>query len=280
VTVRGRTAATILAAVALSVTGCTGTETKAAARAASAQTAAQVVAAANSKTLAAKSAKVALQVTTTAKGQAPVELTGTGAYDTVSGDTSMRIIVPTVGEIEVRTVDRTVYAKLPAELAGSLGGKPWVKLDAKALAAAGMGQLSQLNPAEQLGYLHGVTGDAEVVGEEAVDGTPTTHYRVTIDLDRAAKSAPAPSRASIAEARKALGAATLPADVWIDAEGRVRKFATTMEMTPTSVAGAAGATGPMTVDLTVAYSDFGTAVDVTAPPAAEMTDLSALTGGR
>jgi hypothetical protein len=270
----------LLAALVLGLTGCTGGsgdgEPKAAAETASA---ASIVQAANTKTLAARTAKVDLQYKITSSGQAPIDMTGTGAVDLTSGNSQLTMTMPGLGETELRTVDRTMYLKLPAQFAG-MAGKPWLRLDAKGMAGAGLGQLSQLSPADQLSYLKGVSEDVTTVGKETVDGVSTTHYRAKLDLDRAGKSMSAEAQSRFAEARKLLSSTTLPADVWVDDNGMLRKFEVTLAMTPAKAATAVpGApTGPMTMVVSQRYSDLGKPVSVTAPPASQFTDMSRALG--
>jgi hypothetical protein len=278
---RGRTATglTIVAAVVIGLAGCTGDAKGQAAPTVSATVSpADIVLAANTKTIAAKSARIAMQYTITQPGQPPVKMSGGGAFDMVTGNTEMRMTIPGFGDTEVRLVDGTMYTKLPAELTKSFGGKPWVKVDAKAMAAAGLGQLARMSPAEQLGYLKGIGKDVTTVGKETVGGTPTTHYRATVDLDQAAKAASPDLRRGITEARKSLGFPVLPADVWVDEDGLLRKFAVTMTVTPPKSAGANAPSGPATVAFTQEYSDLGAPVKITAPPASQVVDMGQLTG--
>jgi hypothetical protein len=270
----------LLAALALGLTGCTGGSDDGTPKAAvETASAASIVQAANTKTLAARTAKVDLQYKITSSGQAPMDLTGTGAVDLTSGNSQLTMTMPGLGETELRTVDRTMYLKLPAQFAG-MAGKPWLRLDAKGMTGAGMGQLSQLSPADQLAYLKGVSEDVTTVGKETVDGVSTTHYRAKLDLDRAAKSMSAEAQKSFAEARKSLSSTVLPAEVWVDDEGMLRKFEVTLAMTPpkaaTAVPGAP--TGPMTMVVSQRYSDLGKPVTVAAPPASQFTDMSTVLG--
>jgi hypothetical protein len=288
VTVRGRTARglALLAALAIGLTGCTGGSgasggSGGSGARADTPSAAQIVRAANTKTLAARTARVDLRYEITSSGQAPIDLTGTGSVDLTSGNSQLTMTMPGLGAAELRTVDRTMYLKLPAQFAG-LGGKPWLRLDAKGMAGAGLGQLTQLSPADQLAYLKGASEDVTTVGKETIEGTPTTHYRATLDLDLAAKTMSAGARKTLAEARKSLSSPRLPADVWVDEAGVLRKFEITLTVTPpksaTPVPGAP--TGPMTMVVSQRYSDLGTPVTVTAPPASQFTDMSKDLPGR
>jgi hypothetical protein len=265
----------VLAALAIGLTGCTGDADGDGTSAARGETtsAAEVVQAANTKTLAARSATIDLQYKIVSSGT-PMDLTGTGVVDLAGGDTRLAMTMPGLGDTELRIVDHRMYLKLPAQFA-SLSPKPWVRLDDEGMATAGLGQLTQLNPADQLAYLKGVSQDVTTVGKESIDGTPTTHYRATLDLDKAAEAMPAAARKNLAEARKTLSTGTLPADIWVDEQGMLRKFEVTLKLNPPKAAAVPGApAGPMTMLVSQRYSDLGKPVTVTAPPASQVTELS------
>ena len=57
-----------------------------------------------------------------------------------------------------------------------------------------------------------------------MSGTETTHYRTTVDLELALETAPASQQSTI-QALIDAGTTFLPADVWIDGDGLVRKIA-------------------------------------------------------
>ena len=61
--------------------------------------------------------------------------------------------------------------------------------------------------------------------------------------------------------------ATLPVDVWVDAQDRPVRFAATFE------------TGPVAAKVRLDLFDYGADVRVTAPPADEITSLGGLLGG-
>jgi hypothetical protein len=130
------------------------------------------------------------------------------------------------------------------------------------------------NPADQLKYLRAVSGKAKKVGTEEVRGTKTTHYRVTVDLDKYPDLAPKGQRAKLRTQVKRLeqliGAKSYPAEVWIDSKQLVRRMSLTMPMK------AAGTTRT-TMHMTMEFFDFGAPVDVTIPPADQVVDISTLT---
>jgi hypothetical protein len=178
----------------------------------------------------------------------------------------------------------TVYEKFPPALAATLpSGKSWVKVD---LAAAGrkvgvdVNALSQGqagDPSQTLDYLRGASSDIKKVGSEDVRGTQATHYRAVVDLNKAAAESPKASEA-IKSTIKLLGTATQPVDVWVDAEGRVRRMKYAVDLSKSKVPTSTGVPGSVT--FTLDLFDFGVPVQATLPPADQVVDLGALTGGR
>jgi hypothetical protein len=164
--------------------------------------------------------------------------------------------------------------KLPPELGAPT---PWVKVD---LAASGLHggadgaqlrQFQQADPTQFLAYLRGVSDEVETLGREAVRGVGTTHYRATVDLERASREAGAftdPER--FRQLVEQLGTSTVDLDVWVDDEGRVRRqrFEQPLPEPP-------GATVGVTLEL----FDYGAPVEVSAPPADQVTDLTELLSG-
>ena len=180
------------------------------------------------------------------------------------------------GNMEMIMDGRVIYMKIPA-LAAQSGGKPWFKLDLDELlksgGMAGLDQLQNSDPSSSLAFLKGVAEDVREEGKEQVRGVDTTRYAITVDLNKAAATAPAEAKKSIEGVVKQLGTNTIPMTVWVDDEDRVRRLAYSMDMSKME----AGATG--TAKLTMELYDYGTKVSVTPPPAAQVTDASGMLGG-
>ena len=100
---------------------------------------------------------------------------------------------------------------------------------------------------------------------------------MTLDITKAADQVPASIRQSYEQSVKQLGATTIPADVWVDGDGLVRKIAFSFSIPKTRTGGMPG--GGQTITETIEFFDFGVNVDVTPPPASETTDLTKLMGG-
>ena len=147
--------------------------------------------------------------------------------------------------------------------------KSWIKVDLEKAANALGVKLPQLqlgggnpSPADALAQLRG-SKDAKKLGTATIDGVNTTHYRVTIDLDRAlARATPEQRKAckELVRAAKRNGVDVAPthADVWIGDDDLVRRFSETI-----------GSVG----SITMTFSDYGAPVQIEAPPADETLDL-------
>ena len=130
------------------------------------------------------------------------------------------------------------------------------------------------DPTRSLAFLNAADGEVERVGEEQVRDTATTHYRFTVDVERAAGAVDEEQAAFLRAELLDRGVTRLPAEVWLDDEGRLRRLLYRLELAQPVLGGSATDTG--TVETTVEYFDFGVPVDVQAPPADEVTDFSAL----
>jgi hypothetical protein len=148
-----------------------------------------------------------------------------------------------------------------------LAGKNWLKLDPQVF--GGEGQIGQSDPNGSLDALRGAKGDVKRVGTEKVRGTSTTRYRVAIDAEQAVNSAPMEQRAEVRNSVGALGSRTIPADVWVDGKGRLRKVRLRVAASSSNTKGS----------VTFEYFDLGARVNVEAPPANEVIDFQELLGG-
>jgi hypothetical protein len=171
----------------------------------------------------------------------------------------------------------TVYEKLPRALIPTLpADKPWVKVDVNSAGSqlgTGVGGLSG-DPSSAIEILRGAT-TATRVGSEEVRGTATTHYRVVVDVGRAGEQSP--NLRPVVRSLVQSGVKTVPADVWLDAQGRVRRQRYTIDVgkaqAATSVPGAVGS-----VTFALELFDFGVPVHVSVPAASEVVDVNALGG--
>jgi len=148
-----------------------------------------------------------------------------------------------------------------------LAGKKWLKLDPQAF--GGQGQVGQSDPSGGLDAVRGAKGDVKRVGSEKVRGTRTTRYQVAIDAEQAVNRAPEEQRAEARNSIGALGSRTIPADVWVDGKGRLRKVRLRVAASSSNTKGS----------VAFEYFDLGARVNVEAPPASEVVDFQELLGG-
>ncbi|HXZ56859.1 MAG TPA: hypothetical protein VEG40_04690 [Gaiellaceae bacterium] len=165
----------------------------------------------------------------------------------------------------------TIYLRSPLISQRLPGGKQWVKIDLEKAAKAANVNLNGLigtnpSPGGALAYLQGSTA-IKRVGSETVDGSPTTHYRVVVDLQQAVNRASGSDKDALEQAIKGSGSSTQPVDVWVDAEGYVRKLEVQSQ-----------ASG-QPADLTMKMHDFGSPVPITPPATNEVVDLLQALGG-
>jgi hypothetical protein len=227
----------------------------------------QAVRSAYDRTAEEDTAKVKLRVQTSAQG-ASQTANGQGAVDLDDGDSVMTLTVQGQ-QIEQRVIDQVLYQKLPKGQAP--GGKPWIKIDlGKVAAQQGADDRSMSDPAQSASYAKAITDkDVTKKGTATVNGVKTTHYRVSVDV------AELPNGDTL---RKQVGP-TLPMDVWLDDEGRMRRQQIDMtvkapEATQRSSADASSAPEKVTVRTVMDFTGFGTEVEADEPPAGQVTDMT------
>lgn len=223
-----------------------------------------------------------------------ITATGSGSFDvrdraaTLSMDMHMpdvpqirQVLGSSTLHIEERTRQLTMYMKMPAALSGKIpGGKPWWKLDlAQAAAAQGMPGLSALSaspagsdPSQFMQFLRGA-GSVKKVGSDVVAGYRTTHYHVTVDLDRAVARVPADKRAAVRQTiqklESMLHARSMPVEVWVDSGHLIRRLLIHMSLSIPS-------SGAMTMAVQLTIPSYGPQAEPQLPPADQVVDLEKL----
>lgn len=177
---------------------------------------------------------------------------------------AMTMTLPMAGakQADMRLVGGMLYMSM-----GQLTGGKFVKIDPNdpsgPLAGAGLGQmLDQMDPAKMLTKLESGISSVTYVGREDVSGRQLDHYKMSVDTAAMLKSM---GGAMASQAPSGMPK-TITYDVWLDDQQRFAQM--TMQL-PVS-----GATATMKMELT----DWGAPVDITAPPASQVTDPSKLRG--
>jgi hypothetical protein len=238
----------------------------------------QAVLQAGAKTQAAKSGRIALTADVVG-GAASGTMSGEGAFAGRRGRMSMDLSGLGNGEVTGRmevVFDRLlIYMKFPPEVARELpAGKTWVKFDLaklgkqKGINFEELMQLGGSDPSQSLDLLRAASNDFAAVGDEAVRGVQTTHYRGTIDMEKLAQQGPAKARESYRRIIEETGQKQIPVDIWIDEDGLTRRLRYEQKMP-----------GGGSTDFTQEFYDFGADVDVEAPPANQVIDITELVAG-
>jgi Predicted periplasmic protein (DUF2092) len=213
-------------------------------------------------------------------------MTGSGAVDGNEGELTFDLTEMLAqgglpagmsGEISMITLEEdggaVFYMKIPFLGSFLPEGKQWIRVDAEEAANAGGIDLDQLmggsgshNPAEMLAMLR-AAGEVEEIGPDVVDGVETTHYRATIDLQRAIETRGVPAETA-KRMLELVPTGQFPVEVWIGTDDDLPyKLVMAYDMTE------GGETASMSMTMTM--SDWGSDVSVEAPPADEVFDATA-----
>jgi len=190
----------------------------------------------------------------------------------------------TPGNYSVLFVSPNLYIQLPAADKAQLpAGKTWLSLNLNTVTEAKLGaSLSQLSSSSQestqlLSYLQAVsTSGITTVGPATIKGVATTEYKATVDLTKVADQKSPAAQAAIKSLEAQVNATTVPVQVWLDGQGRVRQVSEQIQVSTTSQS-SGGTTIPAasgSVSTTVDYYDFGTPVTVQAPPSSQVDDVT------
>lgn len=195
---------------------------------------------------------------------------GSGVFNTGksrSGQLSMKVS-SNGRDVPVDTIitGNTFYMRSPVFAQVLSQDKQWIKLDLVALAQQRGVDLSSLldaspTPANALAYLEGAR-DVEKVGTNTVGGVKTTHYKVTVDLERAAAHAKGTERQSLRRVISQSKLRTLPLEVWIDGKDYIRR-----------VSYEEHAGRQQAAHVTMELHDFGSPVSIKPPPSDSVIDL-------
>ncbi|WP_372408381.1 hypothetical protein [Streptomyces luteireticuli] len=247
----------------------------------------QALQAAYKKTSGVKSAKVHMTVSATgAKAADGSEMVMDGvmgwnpaAMDmTMSGASSaMPGAGAAGGKTRMLMLDGVVYTQMPAEsmkdAPEGLRGKKWMKLDFKDAPNATLQQQltskmdsANQDPAKQMAALTD-SPNLKRVGSENVNGVQAQHYKGTLTLDEmlkgneSAKVMDAKEREKFLETAKQAGIKGYDTEFWVNGDDLPVKMIIGMD------------TAQGKVKITTDYTDYGTKVDVKAPPAGETADF-------
>ncbi len=224
-----------------------------------------LIRAAAAETTGAGSSRFALS-STTAIGGKDVTLAGEGSYDYAKkiGQLSFDLPgaggQPSGGTIEERIIGNDLYLMLPRQPDSS-----FFKLLVSDVAGTSLG--NSTDPTASLQALAGLVNVAEV-GTERVRDVETTHYSGEYDVAQALAQAQGPAKAILETTLGDAAIQRVPFDAYLDEQGRVVKFEQRLELPASAQTGGQ----PLISTFTIELFDFGTVVDVVAPPAESVRD--------
>ena len=200
--------------------------------------------------------------------------TGTGSIDFTTSAVSLNLTASAAGQqINEQAVylAGVVYEELP-QIAQAAPGKSWVSLDLSSLTPAG-GQAGTGLGGNPVAMLHALALQGNTVtdaGATTLDGQSVHEYDVSLDpavIQKEVDSANLPAwlKQSVSQVTVHGGSEK----VYIDGAGQLAAASFALEET-------AGAAGTVSVSESLGFSDYGTAVTITAPPADEVIPLSQL----
>jgi hypothetical protein len=203
-----------------------------------------------------------------------LRLRGVGAIDGTSSELTLGGLPSGTSMKEISVAQDghyALYLQLGVLASRLPGGKHWIQLDLSKLgksAGLDLGKLlsgSQLQPSDLLSMLATEGAEIRRVGPATVDGTATTHYRVTIDTAKAlqARGLTSPLLVGVVAQMP-----NVPEDVWIGKDGLVRRVRVSFGLTQSGQ--------PVRFGMTMDLYDYGTHVTIAAPPSSDVYDATQL----
>lgn len=214
-------------------------------------------------------------------------VTAEGAVDLADDEAYLDMRIPEFGSFQMRQIGPIFYSKFPKGIRSEMPQeKPWLKMDLDTLFMQSYGttytEFQGTMPddlTEEFRYLKDISSSVKRVETVEVRGIETTRYRARLSFDKAATGQDEEIKAIYSDIEEELGMSSLPVDAWIDEQGRVRRYKMSLPI-PNDDADdlPKNYRRSMASQITVIEDlyDFGTPVEVDAPPAGQTTDLTGL----
>jgi hypothetical protein len=197
-----------------------------------------------------------LSSSTDGPGTSGMDVQGVMRYDDDGIDMEASGSGQGADQLELVMLDQVLYL---SGVGMDLGDKKWVKIDMSDPDSL-FGMLGKSTDPAQMFKAMEEPKEFELLGTEEVDGVETNHYLVVMDTAAYAEAMELPAQMSSA----------LPEDIavemWVDADDLPRQFRQELEVP-------AMGGGPASTSTTEGtYTDYGTDVEIEAPPASEVSD--------
>lgn len=162
-----------------------------------------------------------------ATGGTRVKIRGTGVYDFRGQRGQLTLVLPqhptgATGQLPITEI-LTPGALFMKNRGAGVPADKWVRIDTATLVDGNLVTGGATDPYTAAEVLRG-TRTAILVGRTEIAGVAVQHYRGTADLALAARSASTADAAALRAAAKGFATATVPFDVYLDDQGRIRKI--------------------------------------------------------
>ncbi|MFD9895350.1 hypothetical protein ACFWY9_38920 [Amycolatopsis sp. NPDC059027] len=223
--------------------------------------------AARTGTIAGRSAKFGTDV-----NAGTVKSKGQGQALFAEGGTTLSMTTDVLGDpLELRLVQQKLFVKVPEGSRGDEDDKPWITVSPDGtdqfsqVLGGSLGQLAEQNdPLRTIGQIRSA-GAITMAERGDLDGMSVEHYWLKLDLEKLGGQLPAGlSAEAVSQLRGKAGSFGM--ELWIDDANRPRQIV--VDLSP--ILTAAGAPDGASARITTRYTDWGTAVDVQAPPAEQV----------
>ncbi|HVA04175.1 MAG TPA: hypothetical protein VMU64_10545 [Acidimicrobiales bacterium] len=212
--------------------------------------------------------------------------TGTGGIDFTNNAMELRFTTDAATQqitIQAVYLGGSIYENIPG-IDQLVPGKSWVSIDLSALGVSASQSTGSLgtadNPAAMLRLLTQEGNTVVPLGSSSIEGTPVQGYSVTLNsaaIEKQLADAKLPSWMTAALSHVDIGDTTVK--VFVDGSGLLRRMSIGLTETVSS-------SGTVSVNESLDFSDYGSPVDVSAPPADQvmsfeqfLKDAEAAAGG-
>ncbi len=219
-------------------------------------------------TLADRTAHVGMEVTVHSPSSNVTE-SGTGGIDFSQNALQLQFNVDEAGQkipLTALYIGGSVYESI-AGLDQLVPGKSWISIDLGSLATSSQSSSAfgtGNNPTAMLRLLAEQGNTVVPLGPSSIDGTAVQGYSVTLNVQRIkSQLAHANLPSWMTSALSQVDIESVTNTVYVDGNGLLRRYSVSLTENVTS-------TGKITLDESLDFSDYGAAVTVSAPPAAQV----------
>lgn len=221
------------------------------------------VRAATATTVDAGSSRTRTTMTMTS-GDRTVTLTGQGLFDYRRRVGTVSLDVPKdsglTGPLQEVVTPEALYMK---NATPGVPADKWVRIEVRGLADGNLISGGSADPTTSFEILRGVNDDVVLAGTEKLGADDVRKYTGTLDIRKAHDLTPENQRAPLAAALKSFASPTIPFEVLLDAQGRLRKVQEEFNLASGGSGGKAERTAKV-VSAAELY-DFGVPVQVQPP---------------